>query len=163
MNAKRLKEAFVFRTPVKVESNDKTCRVKLGYVKEVIYTITKSGKKAAWGKVKSWEPSSSAVTVNCRNIHFINDKPLHKLADANADEHTQRIKNAFLNVEPVVVAVPNTGIVNGHIQAVVYWRTAKGNIQCSADVLDASCPGCTVRSRLKYVFTREEYDKRKGC
>ena len=158
MNARRLKEAFVFRTPVHCDEEGKT--VKVGYVKSIIFTLSESGKKKCEGEIQPFEVGRQSVTVSCRHIHFISE-PKRKLADANADEHTQSVKNAFLNVEPVVVAVPNTGVVRGNIKAVVYWRTSKGNIQCSADVLDASCPGCIVRSRLKYVFTQEEYDKRK--
>lgn len=154
MNAKHLKTAFFYKKSV--YSDDKEHLVKLGYIKEVIYSLSDSGKKQCFGIVQPWDNSSKAEPVSCRHIHYIDGSQRKIVPKTEPDEHTEKIKNAFLHTLPVVANVPNVGNVTGHIQEIVYWRTKKGNIQCSAVILDITCPNCTVRARFKYINVLEE-------
>lgn len=154
MNAKHLKAAFYYKKSV--YSDDKEYPVKLGYVKEVVYSLSKSGKVQCSGSVQPWDNSSNAARVLCRHIHCIDNAQRKLVPKAEPDEHTERIKSAFLGTLPVVANVPNVGTVKGHIKEIVYWRTSKGNIQCSAVILDASCPNSTTRARFKYINVIEE-------
>ena len=156
MNAKQLKAAFYYKTPV--FSDDKEYPVKLGYVAEVIYSLSDSGKRKAMGKVQQGDNSTSAPTVLCRHIHFSDPQEIKMPPASEPNEHTEMIKNAFLNTLPVVAVVPNVGTVEGHIKEIIYWRSQKGNIQCSANILDVNCPRSTVKARLKYIQLKEN-----GC
>lgn len=156
MNAKQLKAAFYYKTPV--FSDDKEHPVKLGYVAEVIYSLSDSGKRKTTGRVQPWDNSTSAPPVLCRHIHLIDPKKRKKPPESEPNEHTEMIKNAFLNTLPVVAVVPNVGTVEGHIKEIIYWRSQKGNIQCSANILDVNCPRSTVKARLKYIQIKEN-----GC
>lgn len=156
MNAKQLKAAFYFKTPV--FSDDKEHPVKLGYVTEVIYSLSDSGKRKTAGRIQPWDNSKSTEPVSCRHIHYIDAKKRKKPPVSEPNEHTEMIKNAFLNTLSVVAVIPNAGTVEGHIKEIIYWRSRKGNIQCSANILDVNCPRSTVKARLKYIRIKEN-----GC
>lgn len=160
MNARQVKAAFVHRTTVRCD--DKKCSMRMGFVKSVIYTLSDSGKVQCAGVVQPWEPNKSAVTVKCRHIHFIGKEPQAIKTAAKLSEHAEAIRQAFINTMPVIATVPNVGVVEGHIKEIVYWRTFKGNIQCSAGILDVQCPKCTVQVRLNYIQVQDA-DKEKGC
>lgn len=149
MNARKLKEAFVFRGLV--FSDDKDKPAKEGLVKTLIYTLSDSGKKQAWGEILPLKVRQPTVTVHCRHIHYVKNEPEKKLADAEPDEHTQNIRTAFLNVLPVTVRVPNVPEVRGNIKSIIYWRNDNGNMQCSAEVIDINCPKSSIKARLKYI------------
>lgn len=161
MNARQLKAAFFYKSTV--FSDDKNNSIPLGYISRVIYYLSDSGKRHAKGEIQPWDKNKTAAVVPCRKVHFVSNEPKKELPVNELNEHTEKIKNAFLNVLPVVAVVPTVGTVVGHIKEIVYWRTKKGNIQCSAVILDTNCPGCTVQVRLKYIMTKEEYEKENGC
>lgn len=68
MTAKQLKAAFYYKTPV--FSDDKEHPVKLGYVTEVIYSLSDSGKRKTAGRIQPWDNSKSTEPVSCRHIHY---------------------------------------------------------------------------------------------
>lgn len=156
MNAKQLKAAFFYKTPV--FSDDKEHPVKYGYVAEVIYSLSDSGRRQAKGYVQPWDSEKASEPVSCRHIHYINPQKRKKLPAIKPNEHMELIRYAFLNTLPVVAVIPNAGTVEGHIKEIIYWKSKKGNIQCSVNILDVHCPRSTVKSRLKYIHIKEN-----GC
>lgn len=161
MNAKKLKAAFVFRSPV--YSSDKDHPVRKGHVVKLIYSLSDSGKMQCAGMIQPWEAGKFPVKIPCRHIHFVGEEPTIAPADKVPDKHTQVIKRAFLEVLPVIVDVPNVTPIHGNIREISYWRNRKGSIKCSAEIIDAGCPHSSVSSRLKYIYTEEEFKKKKGC
>ena len=152
MNAKQLKAAFFYKTPV--FSDDKEHPVKLGYVTEVIYSLSDSGKRKTTGRIQPWDNSKASEPVSCRHIHYISPRKRKKLPAIEPSERTELIRYAFLNTLPVVARVPTQGPVEGTIQNIVYWKKENGKVICSAYVLDVNCPRSTVKVRLEYIHIK---------
>lgn len=154
MNAKHIKTAFFYKSPVFCD--DKEHPIKLGVIKQVIYYLSHSGKVHCDGVVQSLaSKDEEPVRISCRYIHYFDNSRKKSQPKTEPNEHTEAIKNAFINVLPVVTDVPNVGTVEGNIKEIIYWRTDKGNIQCSANIIDKFCPKSTVQARLKYISVKQ--------
>jgi hypothetical protein len=150
INAVKLKAAFVFRTPVCVDGDVK------GFVKSVIWTLSDSGRKQCSGLVQPYGFGKQPDVYPSREIKFWGNEPKAKLAEVEPNEHTARISQAFLNVEPVYVNVPNVPPVTGVIKELVYWRDDYSKVHCSAVVYDSACNNrSTIKARIKYVSVIE--------
>lgn len=161
MNARQLKAAFYFRE--EVYSSDKKHPIEAGFVSEIIWTLSGSGKKKTAGLITSRNRECKTEPIPCRHIHFKKEKPEHPYRQKTPNDHSLRIIDAFMNVMTVVAAVPGYTPVIGVIKEIVYWKDPKGIVRCSAVLDDRAASGkSTYRARIKYVFLEDAY-KEKGC
>lgn len=159
MNAKKIKQAFVRVLPVLAV--DKTNPIDNGFVKTVIFSISRSGKVRCDAEIQSLNDPRNFVKVSCRHVHFkadYNESAADALPKDGHNEHAELIKQAFTSGQPVVADVPGiTPVKCSYIISIVYTRGRRGNIICSAVCKDATCEDSTLQARIKYVYTEQEY------
>ncbi|MED9968578.1 MAG: hypothetical protein UFA98_01005 [Ruminococcus sp.] len=159
MNAKKIKQAFVRVLPVLAV--DKNNPIDNGFVKTVIFSISRSGKVRCDAEVQSLNDPRDFVKVPCRHVHFKADyeaSAADALSKNDHNEHAELIKQAFMHGQPVVAEVPGiTPVRCSYIISIVYTRGRLGNIICSAVCKDATCEDSTLQARIKYVYTEQEY------
>jgi hypothetical protein len=72
--------------------------------------------------------------------------------------NARHIKQAFLDLSPVRVCMPNEKLIEcAYIKEVIYSRSPRsGKIMVSCLLQDANCPHSVIRARGRYIKLKED-------